>query len=575
MDEFIITKYLNLIYSTCELFGIIDKIQKKFTDFSGFDIYGGIMGKKTFLKGAAILGIAGLLVQVMGAIFRIPLGNIIGDEGMGYYQTAYPIYVFLLVFSTNGAPAAISKMTSERVAVGKHSEAYRVFRLSFVLMFVIGIVAAAIFFFGAELIVNLLKNPGAYYAMLSISPALLFVPIMAVYRGYFQGLQEMEPTAISQLAEQAVRVAIGLSLAIFLLPKGLEFAAAGATFGTSIGPIAGVVMLIILYYRRRNRIKQEIAKDKTQDKESAGKILGTLAAIAIPITIGVSILPIMNIVDVVIVMRRLQDIGFSLNEANALYGQLTGMAGPVINIPMALALSIALSMVPAIAAANSVKDTEFLNMNVKLGLRTAMIIGVPCTFGLMALAKPIMLLLYPMQAESASSAASSLFILSIGIIFLAIAQTMAGILQGLGKPYTAVMALAIGVVVKAIATYILTGIPSLNVQGAAWGSTLAYLVIGIVNFMAVKKMTGTRFNYRLAIVKPLLSGVIMTVFVLASFYLFRIGIGDKLATVVSIAIAAAVYVIMLLKTKSIAVHEIMLLPKGEKLVNLLTKFKLV
>lgn len=533
------------------------------------------MSKKTFLRGAAVLGIAGLLVQVMGAIFRIPLGNIIGDEGMGYYQTAYPIYVFLLVFSTNGAPAAISKMTSERVALGHHSEAHRVFKLSFILMFVLGIVASSIFFFGAEFIVNALKNPGAYYAMISIAPALLFVPIMAVFRGYFQGLQQMEPTAVSQLVEQAVRVAVGLTLAIILVPKGIEYAAAGATIGTSIGPIAGVIMLVMIYYIRRGKLYLGIEKNQATVKESAGKILGTLAAIAIPITIGVSIMPIMNIVDVAIVMRKLQSIGFTPEDANALYGQLTGMAGPVINIPMALALSIALSMVPAIAAANSVRDTDFLNMNVRLGLRTAMIIGVPCTFGLMTLAEPIMLLIYPMQAESATSAAPCLFILAVGIIFLSVAQTMAGILQGLGRPYVAVASLGIGVVVKSVATYILTGIPSLNVQGAAIGSSLGFGVIGILNFIAVKKYTGTRFDVKLSVWKPLLSGIVMSVVVLAVYYLFRNILGNSLTTVLAIGAGAAVYGIMLLRTKAIEAHEIKLLPKGEKLAGLLSKLKLI
>ncbi|WP_312095476.1 polysaccharide biosynthesis protein, partial [Aminipila sp.] len=256
------------------------------------------MSKKSFLKGAAILGVAGLLVQVMGAIFRIPLGNIIGDDGMGYYQTAYPIYVFLLVFSTNGAPAAISKMTSERIAVGRNDEAHRVFKLSFILMFALGIVASSIFFFGAEPIVKALGNPGAYYAMLSIAPALLFVPIMAVFRGYFQGMQEMGPTAVSQLTEQAVRVAIGLILAVMLVPKGLEYAAAGATVGTSIGPIAGVAILIVIYLYKKSKLPLS-NETKDTSKESAGSILKTLAAIAVPITIGVSILPIMNIADVI------------------------------------------------------------------------------------------------------------------------------------------------------------------------------------------------------------------------------------------------------------------------------------
>jgi len=398
---------------------------------------------------------------------------------------------------------------------------------------------------------------------------------MAVFRGFFQGMQQMEPTAVSQLVEQAIRVAVGLTLAIVLTPVSIEYAAAGATFGTSIGPVAGVVMLVIIYCRWRKRLEQDIGGDRTEERESAGRILGTLAAIAIPITIGVSIIPIMNIVDVAIVMRRLQDVGFSPENANALYGQLTGMAGPVINIPMALALSVALSMVPAIAAANSVHDTAFLNMNIRLGLRTAMIIGVPCTFGIMILAEPLMLLFYPMQAASASSAAPCLFFLALGVIFLSIAQTMAGILQGLGHPYMAVLSLGAGVAVKAAATYILTGIPALNVQGAAIGSSLAFGIIGILNFVAVRKFTGTKFDFSLSVWKPMLSGIIMSVIVVAAYYLCRGIIGNSLSTLLSVGVGAAVYGIMLLKSKAIEAHEIKLLPKGEKLVGILAKLKLI
>lgn len=533
------------------------------------------MKKKTFVKGAAILGIAGLLVQVMGAVFRIPLANIIGDDGMGYFQTAYPIYVFLLVFSTNGAPAAISKMASERIALGHYSEAHRVFKVSFVLMLGLGVAASGILFFWAKPIVEMLGNPGAYYAMVAIAPALLFVPIMAVFRGYFQGLQQMEPTAVSQLVEQAVRVAIGLVLAVVLLPKGLEIAAAGATFGTSIGPVAGVIILMVIYYVRRKNLMPNILASQNGPKESGGHLLGSLAKIAIPITIGVSILPIMNIADVVIVMTRMQGVGFTEVQANALYGQLTGLAGPVINIPMSLALSIALSIVPAIAAAKSINDTSFLDTNIKLGLRMAMIIGVPCTFGLMSLAEPIMLLLYPLQAESATSAAPCLFILAIGVTFLAVGQTMAGVLQGLGRPYVPVKSLAVGLVIKCIVTYFLVGIVDLNVQGAAIGSAVAYGVIGIMNFMAVKHYTDTKFDLKLSVVKPVISGAVMCVFVLAVYYGLQGSIGNSLATVASIAVGGVMYAIMLLKTKSIEVNEMKLLPKGDKIVRLLKKLRLL
>lgn len=534
------------------------------------------MSKKTFLRGAAILGIAGLMVQVMGAVFRIPLGNIIGDEGMGYYQTAYPIYVFLLVFSTNGAPAAISKMTSERIAKGAYGEAHRVFRLSFILMGVLGILAAAIFFFGAEFMVELLGNPGAKYAMMAIAPALLFVPLMSVYRGYFQGMQQMGPTAVSQLGEQAARVAIGLTLAIILIPKGLGAAAAGATFGTSVGPILGVLILAVIYSRRRRGILAEIEeKGVPKHRESSAKILKTLAWIAVPITIGVSILPMMNIVDVLVVMTRMQATGFSPEEANALYGQLTGMAGPVINLPMALALSMALSMVPAIAAANSIGDRDFLEVNIRLGLRTAMIIGVPCSFGLMALSEPIMTLLYPLQEASAVSASRSLFLLATGVIFLCIAQAMAGILQGLGHPGLAVYGLLAGLVVKTISTYILTGIPSLNIEGAAIGSSLGFAAIGLFNLFAVRKLTGIRFDQKLSVWKPLAAGAIMFLLVVGLYKMTAGILGNSIATLLAVGAGAAVYGILLIRIRAISPHEIRLLPKGEKLERLLIKLRLI
>lgn len=535
------------------------------------------MTKKTFLKGAAIIGVAGLIVQIMGAFFRIPLANIIGEEGMGYFQTAYPIYIFLLVFSTNGAPAAISKMTSERLALGQYEEAHRVFKYSFVVMLVFGAIAfSAIFFFAREIVAYVGGKPEAYYSMISIAPALLFVPIMSVFRGYFQGMQNMLPTAISQIVEQAVRVIVGLALAVMLVPYGIEIAAAGGTIGTSIGPIAGVLVLVIIYFTKRKKIVEDIQLNppKQHYKEKAGSIIKTLAVISIPITIGVSILPIMNIVDVGITMARMQVGGISMDQANDLYGIMSGFAAPIINIPMALALSIALSMVPAVASAKASEDHAFLEVNVRMGLRTAMIIGVPCSFGLIALAEPIMLLLYPAQAESASDGAMCLMILATGVIFLSIAQTMAGILQGLGKPSLAVVSLAIGVAVKFVLTYILAAIPSLNIEGAAIGSAAGYAVIGIISLVFVKRMTSIRFDMKLSVLKPLAAGIVLVIVVLIIYSITLPFIGNSLAAVLSIGVGAIVYVITILKIKAILINEIKLMPKGERIASILEKLKL-
>jgi len=536
------------------------------------------MNKKTFLKGAAILGVAGLLVQALGAVFRIPLANIIGDDGMGYYQTVYPIYVFLLVFSTNGAPAAISKMASERLALGRAGEAHRVFKLSFIVMMLFGVISSAVLFFFAKEIIELLKaHEKSYYAMIAIAPALLVISIMAVYRGYFQGMQEMLPTALSQFTEQLVRVGSGLALAIILLPMGLEYAAGGASLGTAIGPVAGIIVLAVIYYSKKRKIFEIIGKDKkeAQEKESTKSILKTLGLIAIPITIGVSIYPIMNLADVILVQRRLVFTGIDEDMANALYGQLTGMAGPIINLPMALALSMALSMVPAIAAANSAKDAQFLNTNIRLGLRMSMIIGIPCSFGLIILAEPIMRLLYPMRVESAVNAAGSLAILAAGIVFLCIAQTMAGVLQGLGKIGIAVISLFIGFTVKCIATYYLVPAWGLDINGAAIGSVIGFITMAFVSFTAVCYLTKIRFDFVLSVAKPAMAGIIMSIVVVLVYGGFSLVISGRIATVMAVIFGAAVYGVALCKIKAITKEEIVLLPKGKKLAALLGKFRLI
>ncbi|HYE69450.1 MAG TPA: polysaccharide biosynthesis protein [Anaerovoracaceae bacterium] len=531
------------------------------------------MAKKSFIQGAVILGIAGIIIKIMGAFFRIPLANLIGDEGMGYYQTAYPIYVLFLTLATAGIPIAISKMVSERVAVDHHYEAYRVFRVSFILLFTIGICSSAILFFGAGPIVNAIGNPGAKYAMMAIAPALLFVPIMAAYRGYFQGMQDMKPTATSQVVEQFFRVVAGLMLAYFLIDQGRDFAAAGASFGATAGSITGLIAIMGIYYYKKNSLKGDVERTHTISSEKGSEILAKIFMIAVPVTIGAAIMPIMNTIDVGIVMRRLQETGWTEEAANGLYGQLTGMAGPLINFPQVLTQAIAMSLVPAIAAAYKQKDMVFLNYNVRLGLRTSIIIGLPCALGLMTLAEPIMLLLYPFQKASAVSAAPCLFIMAFGVIFLSTVQTLTGVLQGLGKPMIPVINLFIGAIVKVALTYTLTGISSINVQGAAIGTVGAYIVASTMNIIAVKRLTGVKFDLMLTFVKPVTSALVMSASVWVSYRILFGFFGNALSTIIAILIGVTVYCAMLFITKSIKKEELRVLPKGGKLLNVINKFK--
>ena len=531
--------------------------------------------KKTFLHGAIVLGVAGLIIKVLGAFFRIPLANMIGEEGMGYYQTAYPIYVLLLVLSTAGIPTAISKLVSAKTAVGKNHEAYRTFKISFILMFAIGITTASILFFGANSIVILLKNPGAKYAMMAIAPALLFTPIMAAFRGYFQGQQNMTPTALSQIIEQIARVCIGLYLAYYFISKGIEEAAAGASFGASFGAIIGAIFLIIVYIIKKNKIDQKANNISSEKEDSTTKILKDIFVIAVPITIGASIMPIMNMIDVAIVMRRLQTIGYTAEAANGLYGQLTGMAGPIINFPQVFAMGMAMSLVPAVSDAVERKDFDHLKLNIETGIKTALLMALPSTVGLVVLAEPVMRLLYPLQIESAISAANSLSLLALGLVGLMVGQAVTGMLQGLGKPSIPVINLVIGGVLKIIITFTLTGMVTMNIKGAAIGTTVAYSVSAWLNYVAVKKYTNIKLDTKRTVLMPVISALIMGVIVLGSFKIAINITSSNMATAISILIGGISYLVLLVLTKGLIYEDFETIPKGESIAKILIKIKLL
>lgn len=524
--------------------------------------------KKSFLQGAAILAGAGIVIKLMGAAFRIPLANIIGPLGMSYYQTAYPIYNLFLTVSTAGIPVAISRMVAERYAAGNHYEAHRVFRVSLLLLLIIGTISSTVLFFGAGAYANSAETPEAAMAIKAIAPALLLVSLMAAFRGYFQGTQNMKPTALSQIFEQLFRVSVGLTLAIVMVKKGLEMAAAGASFGATAGSAFGLISIALIYLLHRQSIFKKISRGRKRPVDRAGKILVRIFMIALPITIGAAIMPLMNMIDVQIVKSRLIDIGYSHQAAGTLFGELTGFAAPLINLPQVLIQAIAISLVPTIAAAYQRRDTEFLKFNASTGLRTAMIIAMPCAFGMMTLAEPIMLLLYPLKKASAVSAAPCLFILAIGIIFLSGIQTLTGILQGIGKQNIPVRNLFIGAVVKIACTFYLTGIQSINVKGAAIGTVATYIVTFLLNLAAVKKYTGASFHAGKTFIRPLISVLAMSVCAWGTHRLIVGLVGNSLATLVAVGAGGLVYLVMIFATRTITAEELSMLPKGDKLAKI-------
>jgi stage V sporulation protein B len=510
--------------------------------------------------------------------------NWIGDIGMANYNPAYYIYNFFLVLATAGIPIAISKMVSERIAVGHYGEAHKVYRISFGLMGAIGVLSFVILFVFAPQISNLVNNPQAELAMRAIAPCLIFVPTMAALRGYFQGMQNMKPTAVSQIVEQFFRVVVGLSLAyvLFNLAGGSSFAAkydafergaAGAAFGATAGSIGGLLIILLVYGLSKKSIHFRIRHSHNEAYEPTGLILKRIMIIAVPITIGAAIMPITNLVDVTIVIGRLQDAGIGYEEAKGLYGQLGGFVGSLVYLPQVLIYAVAISLVPLISAAHRIGDTVALKENVSLGVRLACIIGFPCAAGLMALSEPVMLLIYPAQVESAISAAQILFTMSAGIFFLSASQTLTGVLQGVGKQAIPVRNLMLGIALKIVITWVLTGIPSINIQGAAIGTVVAFAVASVLNLFAARKYTGAEIQIGKTFGRPFVAAAIMGLACKGIYELLRLWIdSNTIPALVAVLTGVLLYGVMILVTKTISRDEVGKLPKGDKLLKVLGRF---
>lgn len=529
-----------------------------------------------FLKGAAILGIAGVIVKILGAIYRIPLSNIIKSEGMGYYQTAYPFYALLLTISTAGFPIAIAKLVSERRAINDFKGAHKVFKVALWGLILGGILTSLFVFLAAEKIVMSLGNRNAYYSLIALIPALLFVPIMSAFRGFFQGRQSMAPTAISQIMEQFFRVASGLFLTYYLLDKGIPMAAGGASFGGSVGAIVGTITMAFIYFYGRSKISEEIESSVVREEYKTENIIKDLLVIAIPITIGAAIAPIMDSIDVALVLNRLQSIGYTEAMANDLYGNLKGMAQTLINLPQVFSIAIAMSLVPAISDANARNKKKEMESIVSSGIRITLLIGLPAAFGLFVLAKPIIgLLYYKNTIETITNTGNILAILSIGVVFLTLVQSLSAILQGIGKPMVPAINLFIGAVAKVILTYTLTAIPSINIYGAAISTVVAYAIAAILDIISIRVYSKVNMSVKDIFVKPFISALGMGISARLA-YIGLIGlVGGKLGTILAIIIGAIVYVILLVLTGSITSEDLNLLPKGDKIAKRIDKFKII
>ena len=526
------------------------------------------------MKGATILTAALIVSKIFGAIFRIPLTNLIGAEGQSYYGVAYPVYQLFYAIATAGFPVAISRMVSERIAKKDYINAHKSYTLSLKISALIGLLSFLIMFLGASAIADLYKNPGAEASLKAVSLALLLAPIAASLRGYYQGRQDMKPTALTEIGEQMMRVAVGLSLAYAFYKTNLEKAAAGATFGASAGLAFALVLLGIIYVRE-SQVRRALIESSEVVDETNSQRVRQLFRYLIPITLGACIMPIMLNIDAAIIIRRLLATGWDSLSARKLYGLISGYCDPIIGLPSIFADAICISLMPAITTAFTLRKQDELDAHMKTGLKTMMIIAYPCAVGLIVLGKPILRMLFPAHIDEADMAVPTLQFLALSIITLSLMRIFQASLQGIGKMYIPMMNLVLGLFVKVFLTYVLVGIPALNVKGAAISSTAAYLVAGALNFRALKKHADIKVDTMDVFIKPLISALIMGISTIAVYKLVYMLLGSNLLGVaIAILSALLVYFVSIFKTRTISREEVEIIPKGDLIYRIAKKLKI-
>lgn len=540
------------------------------------------MKQKSFITGAAILGLAGLIAKIIGAFYRVPLTRIIGVEGMGIYQIAYPIYTYLLVISTSGVPTAISKLVSEKCAHGDYAGAKKIFGVSIRILILLGLITSLFMGLFGEAIASWLGDPLAADAIRCIAPALFLVAVMSAYRGYFQGMQSMAPTAVSQIVEQAGKLGLGLYLAHSWmaanahlgLNAAVAYGAAGAMLGVTLSELAALIFVMGVYRGKRRERELMLSVSAKFGKERFGDITKRLMSIALPVTIGASVVPLMGLIDAALINNQLMSTGYTQEAARSLYGVLTGVVNTLVNMPAVLTVALCMSLVPAIAECHAKKHYGAIKNRTGTAMKLSMIVGLPCAIGLFALAQPIINLLYP-SIENTQIAVELLQMMCLSVIFLAMVQTSTGIMQGMGKPVVPVINLLIGAAIKIVMSLIFIRMPVLNIKGAALGSIACYGVTGLLDVYCATRMTKIRFKLFAHILKPLAASLVMGGIAYMGYSLMQGKLPLGMGLLLTIAVSVLVYVLMLLILRVLNESDILNLPKGESIIYILKRMKLM
>lgn len=530
---------------------------------------------QNYLHGAAILTVSVIIIKILGAIYKIPMGNILGDEGFTHFNVAYNLYNLLLTLSTAGLPVAVSKMVSEANTLGRPMQVRRIFRVALGAFAVLGTAGTLVMLLYPTELAVFMEDVEAAQSIKAMAPSVLIVCIMSAFRGFTQGHSDMRPTSVSQVIEVAVKVAFGLALAWYLskLGKSLPILSAAAISGVSVGSLAACLYICIKTMRGMKRTRRALPNPDVPER--SGIILKRLIKIGVPIALGSSVLSVITLVNTKLVLGRLQSAaGLSSTDALVLFG-VYSKALTLYNLPAAFITPLTVSVVPAIAANMAKKSYVEAREVAESSLRISSIIALPMGVGLSVLCAPIMNVLYP---GSASQGPLLLSIMGIASFFVCVSLITTSILQASGFERLPMITMVAGGVMNLILNWFLVGNPKINIVGAPVGTLCCYVFMSVLNLVFIKTCLPKKPRLNRAFLLPAFNCAVMgfAAWLVYPAFLGLLGAGpqpDRFTTMVAmlgtIAVAALVYLILTIATRAITLDDMKLIPKGERIAKLL------
>lgn len=517
------------------------------------------MRRQSFFSGAAILAGAVAVTKVLGALYKIPLGNLLDSQGMAHFYAAYNVYNLLLMLSTAGLPLAASRLVAQAEALGRRRQARRVFYASALLLGALGLVCTALMFALPDTLAGLLHDPAASAAIRVLSPAVLCVCLTSAIRGYTQGQGDMTPTAGSQIIESGCKLLIGLGLCAVALRggAGADTAAAAAIAGVSCGAALG--LLFLLWSLRRFPLR-----GGSDTPEGVGGTMRALLRIGIPITVAGGGMSLMTLLDQSLVLGTLQgSLGLSAEAAAELYGQYTfGMT--LFVLPPSFIYPLSTALIPAISQARARRDEGAAASLSASALRLTALLALPMGVGLSVLAEPILHLLYPAVPETAAAAAYHLRVLGIASIFVCLMAVTNGILQAHGRERVPMVTLLCGGALKVVTNYLMVANPEMGIRGAPVGTLYSYALIVVLNLIAVYRCVPGRVDFFRCLWRPVVCAAVMALCARGTYGLLSAHISPNGAVLLTIALSAVVYVILALALGVVTMEDVKHVPKLEK-----------